>query len=418
MNETTTKPFGTILLYSQDTRGIGHITRSLVIADRLLKAHPESVGYVVTRSKIVREVHWPSRCDYIRLPCRRTPKTITLSPEDDEATKVQFRELRAKILRDVALGLKPDLVFVDHEPLGSTGEFRDGLWALKEQSPTTKFVFGLRDIMDDPEGIRATWRERGVYEALENLYDGIAVFGLPELYDVAEAYAIPKSVRHKLHYCGYVVRDLPVADRDEVRRQYDLPLDVPLVLAAVGSGYDGYPVLAAAVEAVERLQARFSNLHAIMVTGPFMPPEMQERVQAHATTQCRVVPSADNFQLMAAADAVVGMGGYNSVFEALFAACPMVIVPRATNKIEQQIRAELLAARDLARWIHPKVVNGDNLAEALEWALQRKRVAHAQCVREVIPAFDGADRVTTYLSQWLNGRSVPMAQMAQMAQMA
>src|SRR5205807_4847089 len=30
---------------------------------------------------------------------------------------------------------------------------------------------------------------------------------------------------------------------------------------------------------------------------------------------------------------------------------PLVIVPRATHKVEQQIRAETLAARGLARWV-------------------------------------------------------------------
>jgi len=49
-------------------------------------------------------------------------------PADEQASLEQFRALRGQILRDVALGLRPDLVFVDHEPLGSSSEFRDGLW--------------------------------------------------------------------------------------------------------------------------------------------------------------------------------------------------------------------------------------------------------------------------------------------------
>src|SRR5436309_5437730 len=81
-----------------------------------------------------------------------------------------------------------------------------------------------------------------------------------------------------------------------------------------------------------------------MVTGPFMPAEQQAVLQARATTTCRVMTQADNFQLMAAADAVVSMGGYNSVCEAWAVARPLVIVPRATHKVEQHIRAETPAA--------------------------------------------------------------------------
>src|SRR2546430_6057654 len=108
---------------------------------------------------------------------------------------------------------------------------------------------------------------------------------------------------------------------------------------------------------------------------------------------------------MAAADAVLGMGGYNSVIEALAAARPLVSVPRATHKVEQQIRAETLAAQGLAQWVHPRDLNGDGapVAAALRWALQRERAAHARLVREVIPAFDGATRLTPYLARWLGG---------------
>jgi len=324
---------------------------------------------------------------------------------DDAATDARFRRLRAQLLRDVALGLAPDLVLVDHEPLGHKGEFRDGLCALKQQCPDTKFVFGLRDIMDDIGRIRGQWQELGVYDALENVYDGIAVYGQPELFDVADAYAIPESVRPKLHYCGYVVRDLPTADPAAVRRRYGLPERGPLLAASVGSGSDGYPVLDAACTAVGRLRRAFPDLVAVLVTGPFMPAHERTLLEARATATCRVVPQADTLELMAAADAILGMGGYNSVIEALAAARPLVIVPRATHKVEQQLRAETLAAQGLAQWVHPKDLNGDGaqLAAALEWALRRDRAEHARLVREVIPAFDGATRLTAYLARWLGG---------------
>lgn len=392
----------TLLLYAQDTQGLGHVTRTLTIARHILSRHPNCIAYIATKSPLG-GFTLPERCDYIKLPTLLNP-TAPQTVDDEEAAKAHFRKIRGQILRDAALGLAPDLVLVDHEPLGSKGEFRDGLSALKAHCPTTRFVCGLRDIMDDADRIRALWQEAGVYDVLENLYDGIAVYGSPKLYDVAEAYAIPPSVQRKLHYCGYIVRDSPAVDPDEVRREHGLPRNAPVVLAVVGSGSDGYPVLEAAQAAVEQLQTSFPTLHAILVTGPFMPADQQARLQARATARCRVVPWADNFELMAAADAVVSMGGYNSVCESLVAARPLVIVPRATKKkVEQRIRAETLATHGLARWVHPTALNGTNLAAALEWALQCDREAYAQRVREVIPSFDGANRLTAYLSRWLGG---------------
>src|SRR6266540_787959 len=403
MTESIPTKIRTLLLYAQDNRGLGHINRTLTIARHLLAAYPDLVAYIATKSPIGSLFTLPKRCDYIKTPTRLILGAHRQSVEEEEAAKQHFRNIRGQILRDAALGLAPELVLMDHEPLGSSGEFRAGLYALKEQCPATRFVFGLRDIMDDAARIRAQWHELGVYDAFETLYDGIAVYGSPKLYDVAEAYAIPLSVRHKIHYCGFIVRDRPTLDGAAVRQQHGLPLTGPLVLATVGSGYDGYPVLEAAVMALAQLRTEFPHLLAIVVTGPYMPADQQAMLRARAPAGCRVLSCADNFQLLAAADAIVSMGGYNSVCEALAVARPLVVVPRATHKVEQLIRAEALAARGLARWIHPRELNGERLADALEWALRCDRRAHARRVREVIPSFDGAVRLTAYLSQWLGG---------------
>jgi predicted glycosyltransferase len=392
-------PTRTMLLYAQDNRGMGHINRTLTIVRDVLAAHPDLVAYIATKSPIPDLFALPERCDYVKLPGRLSPRHQT-EAQQEEATNY-FRWVRSRVLREAALGLAPELVLVDHEPLGTKGEFRDGLYSLKAQCPDTKFIFGLRDIMDDAAGIRLLWRELGVYDALENLFDGIAVYGSRQLYDVAEAYAIPPSVRPKLHYCGFIVRDRPAQNGTTVREQFGWPPTGPLVYATVGGGCDGYPVLEAAASAIGRLQQKFPDLLAVMVTGPFMPAEQQARLQARATPRCRVLARADSFQLMAAADAIVSMGGYNSVCEALAVARPLVIVPRETHKVEQAIRAEILAAHGLARCVHPKESNGETLADALEWALRSDRQAHATHVRELIPSFDGAARLTEYLSRWL-----------------
>lgn len=396
------RPF-LILLYAQDHRGLGHINRTLTIARHLLAARHDAVAYIVTRSPINSGFVLPERCDYIKLPGRLSPPMAPTGHEEDDR---HFLRTRRHMLRDAAEGLAPDLVIVDHEPLGAHGEFREGLYALKEERPDTRFVFGLRDIMDDADRIRTQWRESGAYAAFTNLYDGIAVYGSQRLLDVAEAYDIPEAVRPKLHYCGYLLRERPAADPAAVRRQHGLPEDGPLVVAMVGGGSDGYPVLRAAQEAIGRLQAAGAcraRPAGILVTGPFMPADRKAALRSGATPTCRVLESADGFQLMSAADAVVSMGGYNSVCEALACGRPLVIVPRSTHKREQEIRARLLAGHGLARWIHPAELSPEGLADAIAWGLDCDRRAQADRVRGVIPAFDGAARLTRYVSRWMNG---------------
>ena len=128
----------TLLLYAQDSRGLGHITRSLTVARQVLASYPDLVVYITTKSPIAENFVLPERCDYIKLPTRLTPDSIQQTPGEEEAAILRFRGIRGRLLREAALGLSPELVLVDHEPLGSGGEFREGLCALKAQSPGTQ----------------------------------------------------------------------------------------------------------------------------------------------------------------------------------------------------------------------------------------------------------------------------------------
>ena len=56
----------TLLLYAQDSRGLGHITRALTIARRILAAYPTSVAYIATKSPVASNFTLPERCDYIK----------------------------------------------------------------------------------------------------------------------------------------------------------------------------------------------------------------------------------------------------------------------------------------------------------------------------------------------------------------
>src|SRR5262249_35454291 len=138
----------TIALYAQDKHGLGHINRTLAIVRRLLAAQSRAVAVILTESRIPGIFDVPERCDFIKLPVRITPTEVTQTAEEQEAARARHRALTRQLLHDAVVGLTPELVLVDHEPLGYSGEFRDGLYALKERSPATRFVFGLRDIMD------------------------------------------------------------------------------------------------------------------------------------------------------------------------------------------------------------------------------------------------------------------------------
>src|SRR5262245_28322591 len=75
----------TILLYAQDGKGMGHITRSLTIAKRLLEANRNSIAYMVSESPLIDDLPLPTRCSYIKLPTHLASLPLPNTQEEDEA---------------------------------------------------------------------------------------------------------------------------------------------------------------------------------------------------------------------------------------------------------------------------------------------------------------------------------------------
>src|SRR5260370_26061597 len=87
------------------------------------------------------------------------------------------------------------------------GELRLALEMAREELPDTRVVLGLRDIVDEPDVVRATWSTQGVNQVMETAYHQIIVYGSRELFDAASEYDIPDAVRRRLPFSGYIAND-------------------------------------------------------------------------------------------------------------------------------------------------------------------------------------------------------------------
>src|SRR5438876_1107600 len=117
------------------------------------------------------------------------------------------RAERAGIIASPLLRVRPEVFLVDHAPLGMKGELGLALKMAREELPDTRVVLGLRDVLDEPDVVRATWSAQGVYQILETAYDQIIVYGSRELFDAASEYGIPDSVARRVQFSGYLAKD-------------------------------------------------------------------------------------------------------------------------------------------------------------------------------------------------------------------
>jgi predicted glycosyltransferase len=371
-----------VMFYSHDSYGLGHLRRTLALAHFL----DSRSQLIVTGSPLAHRFHFPPRTDYIKLPAvvKRGKGRYTARYLEVPFGKV--RALRRDILLSAARHVRPDLLIVDNVPAGLKGELLPTLRYLKQHS--CRLVLGLRDVVDEAEWVRRTWREDGSYELLDELYDLILVYGHQDVYDVTREYAFSPEASAKTQFVGYLRRDPPKRTVAAMRRELRLESGDRLVLVMAGGGGDGYNLLRAVVAAIE-LRSNGSRFDCVLLGGPLMPADDRRRVLelVARTDSIRFVDFVDDVaSYVAAADVVVSMCGYNSVCELLSAGKSALVVPRIAPRREQLIRAELLSERGLLRFLHPDRLDGRRLLDEIERLLGESNGSAPRMPLDGLPA--------------------------------
>lgn len=331
---TNTSP--KVLIYSHDSFGLGHLRRCRAIAHALARRFPDLSVLILSGSPIIGSFEFRSRVDFVRIPGviklrngEYTPLSLSLNIE-------HILAIRSSIIEHTAQVFDPDILIVDKEPLGLRGEILGTLEMLKARGKA-RLVLGLRDVMDDPAFLREEWTRKNVDPALEELYDEIWIYGPPDLHDPLAGMNLPATVHAKALNTGYLRRNVPADARITEPLPFD---DEPFILVTPGGGGDGVEMVDWVMRAYE---ARTRPLFpALIVLGPFMPASATADFMARAEQLrdvhiLRFLPTIEPY--MAAAKAIVGMGGYNTFCEILSFDKPTLLVPRVVPRREQSIRA-------------------------------------------------------------------------------
>jgi len=336
-----------ILIYSHDTFGLGHLRRCRAIAHALVGEYSNLSVLILTGSPIIGSFDFRARVDFVRVPGvikLRNGNYTSLSLYIDIEDTVRIRE---SIISHTAEVFEPDIFIVDKEPLGLGGEIENTLHMLKKRG--TRLVLGLRDVLDEPEMLRPEWDRKAAMPALENLYDEIWIYGHKDIYHPLSGLDPSDAVRAKTVFTGYLPRVLP---EPEPLEHWPQIADKPFILVTTGGGGDGEGLIDWVLSTYET--QKDLPLPALLVLGPFMSPDHQVEFQARAARLKNVeviVFHTRIEQLMARAQAVVAMGGYNTFCEVLTLDKPTLIVPRMVPRKEQYLRAEKASKLGLVRML-------------------------------------------------------------------
>lgn len=336
-----------ILMYSHDTYGLGHIRRTMAIASHLRDANTNVL--ILTGSPIAGRFHFPEQVDFVRIPGMIKKTNEDYQPLSIRIEREKALAIRTNIILATARAFQPNLFIVDKEPLGLKKEVLPALEWLKRNSPGSRAILGLRDILDEAQVIRRDWRERNIYTFLDRLYDEIWVYGNRHIYDPIEMYDIPAHIEGKIHFTGYIPRERrDPATGARVRKRFRIREDDRFVLVTTGGGGDGYEVIDHYLTMHDSFPTSLP-FKSVIITGPFMPKSRTEEIEHRAWIYgIKTIRFEQRLQdLIAAADIVISMGGYNTICEILTQQTPALIIPRETPRKEQLLRATRMQGEGL-----------------------------------------------------------------------
>ncbi len=383
-----------ILIYSHDSFGLGHLRRCRAIAHALVEQDKEISVLIMSGSPIIGSFDFRARVDFVRVP-----GVIKLRNGDYTSLNLhidieQTLQIRSSIIHHTAAIFDPDLFIVDKEPLGLRGEVEETLLMLKSRG--VPLILGLRDVMDDPDLLVPEWERKNVVPALRDLYDDIWVYGLPQICDPLEGVELPKSVRKRMTFTGYLRRTLPHTPLPPTPLK---KIAGPYILVTTGGGGDGEAIIDWVLRAYEH--DRNMPFPALLVLGPFMQSERQAEFIARAAKLKKIEAITFDAQmetLVERAIGVVAMGGYNTFCEILSFDKRALIVPRTKPRREQYIRAARAEELGLCRvLVESETMDPSVMATALRHLPQQQLPSQV-----VVPGLlDGQVNVERLVNKWL-----------------
>ncbi len=351
-----------VMMYSHDTIGLGHMRRNASIAAALVERVPNASVLMMVGCPAGMVFELKPGVDFVKLPSLAKLGRNRWRPSHLRVSSDTTRSIRMGILERATDAFQPDVLLVDHEPAGVWQELIPMLETLRVRGGTS-VILGLRDILDDPARTRAQWDQHGTAQAVRDLYDEVFVYGDQRVFPSAEHYGLDALKPGRVTYCGYVssTRQKPARDAKAAPPRH--------ILVSGGGGRDAYPVLHASLEALSTISPSVRP-DMTLIAGPLMDQELSAPLaqRARELGAWFLDRTSDMPAMLESADLLVTMGGYNSVTEAIATRCPTVVIPRVGPSSEQRLRAECLARLGLVESISQETLDVARLAKRF-WKL-------------------------------------------------
>src|SRR5262249_14277618 len=299
--------------------GIGHLARSSAIAKAF-----SSISHVTMFSggKPIEGYSPPSSVDFIQLPAVRRDKPGELPlPVDPRFTTAEIEHIQSGLLVDSYLRIRPRIVIVEHSPFSPKrfGKTLNELFkAINREQKRPIVICSIRtypwEVSDTDTD--AAW----INEQLRENFCCVLHHTDSKLFPLN---SLGSYVQTALS--GISVWQTGYVRRPAIQRERDRPSKGLLLTVGGGSAF-GAKLLKRWIKAARAGSADIFPINA--VCGPWMDAEDRKNIHALQDADITVHDQVTNMdELMSSSRAVVCMGGYNTLVEALSLNKPVLAFP-------------------------------------------------------------------------------------------
>ncbi len=346
-----------LLFYCQHSLGMGHLVRSLALAEALSRRFRV---VFLNGGPLPKKLKVPEGIEVVNLPPLGLGADGQLVSRDGRRTVERACETRRRRMLEIYRDLRPQVVFIELFPFGRK-KFADELLLLLEEAkgaraPRPLVCCSLRDILVGKKTQQQKHDARAV-EVANRYFDAVLVHADPSFARLEESLSASASLRTPVHYTGFVqAADTKPHGAAPRRRQ---------ILVSAGGGLVGEPLFRAAIAAYALLRKN-CDVTMKIVAGPFLPEEAWQSLRTAARAQTglslkRFVP--DLCAEMRGSIVSISQCGYNTALDVLRAGVPALVVPFAEGaEDEQSKRARRLANLGAIRVLEQQETNATRLA--------------------------------------------------------
>ena len=358
-----------VVIYAQDGRGLGHVSRSAAIGMALRRLYPKLKVLLLTGFRETQMLLGACPLDWMKLPSYKTfiEKGRAKGKIGDLNLKnCYLGPAREKFVASIIWEFRPRLILVDHLPLGRKDELLASLTLSLDTD--TRWVLGMRSISGDDNTL---WSGESK-KAFKKHYDALLWYGDKTILGSADLERLERFFSIQARDTGYVSRFMEI-----IHWQKGGFTGESNVVSLPWMTTETKNLLKTISGTLKKLGDRYGHWRFFVNMTDLSNQAAPEKKAIENLPFCSFEQLSDQyFNALENANLLITYGGYNSLCDVIAAGVPAIVVTRTLNDQEQAEHVRRLQKAAGEQIIHVKedIISSEMLYGAIQSQVNKRKM--------------------------------------------